>query len=253
VGRIPTAGTFPLSTTLDSIGPLAPSVACCALIDAVMALEDPAPLPERPVAGLRLAAPQRYLLDGLDATVARAYGDALSRLSAAGARISEIPLAELEEVPRLMQKGALVTIEAYAIHRALLADRESDYDRRVASRIKMGAGVSAADYYDLLRNRTDLVARVSRITADYDALLCPTVPVVAPALAPLEQDDDLYLKTNLQILRNTTAFNILERCAASLPIQAPGDAPVGLMVVGERMGDRALLGIAAAIERTLAR
>jgi aspartyl-tRNA(Asn)/glutamyl-tRNA(Gln) amidotransferase subunit A len=250
--RVPVTGCFPLSTTLDSIGPLAPSIACCALLDAVMAGEEPAPLPERPLAGLRLAVPQRYVLDSLDEPVAAAFGRALTRLSAAGARVAEIPLAELEEIPRIMQKGALVTVEAFAVHRELLAKGERQYDPRVANRIKLGAAAAAADYYDMLRKREELIARTTRITAEHDAVLCPTVPVTAPAIAPLERDDALYVKTNLLVLRNTTAFNFLDRCAATVPIHAPGEAPVGLMVVGETMGDRALLAVAATLERALA-
>ena len=250
--RVPTAGCFPLSSTLDSIGPLAPSVACCALVDSVMAGDDPAPLPDRGLAGLRFALPQRYVIDGLDAAVTAAYSAALSRLSAAGARLDELPLAELEDIPRIMAKGALVTVEAFAVHRDLLASQGGKYDPRVASRIRLGANAAAADYYDMLRQRAELIARVSRITANYDAVLCPTVAITAPAIAPLERDDDLYVKTNLTVLRNTTAFNFLDRCAVSLPIHRPGEAPVGLMVVGEPMSDRALLGVAAAIEAALA-
>lgn len=249
--RVPTAGCFPLSSTLDSIGPLAPSIACCALVDAIMAGDDPAPLPERSLAGLRFALPQRYVVDGLDAAVSAAYAAALSRLSAAGARLVELPLAELEEIPRIMAKGALVTVEAFAVHRQLLAAEGARYDPRVASRIRLGGNAAAADYYDMLRQRSDLIARVSRITADYDAVLCPTVAIAAPAIAPLEHDDDLYVKTNLAVLRNTTAFNFLDRCAVSLPIHRSGEAPVGLMVIGEPMADRALLGVAGAIEALL--
>lgn len=251
--RVPTAGCFPLSSTLDSIGPLAPSVACCALVDAVMAGEEPTPLPERPLAGLRFALPQRYVVDGLDAPVASAYSAALSRLSAAGAHLVEVQLAALEEIPRIMAKGALVTVEAFAVHRDLLAAAGAQYDPRVASRIRLGANAAAADYYDMLRQRADLIARVSRVTANYDAVLCPTIAITAPPIAPLERDDDLYVKTNLAVLRNTTAFNFLDRCAVSLPIHGPGEAPVGLMVVGEPMADRALLAAAAAIEAALRR
>ncbi len=250
--RVPTAGCFALSTTLDSIGPLAPSIACCAVLDAVLSGQWTAPFHEPPLAGLRFAVPQRYVLDGLDETVAAAFGRALSTLSKAGARIGEIPLAELEEIPRIMQKGAVVTVEAYAVHRDLLAAKEKEYDPRVASRILQGANASAADYYTMLRQRADLIDRVSRLTADYDALLCPTVPIVAPAIAPLERDDALYVKTNLAVLRNNTAFNFLDRCAAALPMHRVGDAPTSLMIVGEAMTDRALLGVAAAVERALA-
>jgi aspartyl-tRNA(Asn)/glutamyl-tRNA(Gln) amidotransferase subunit A len=216
-----------------------------------LAGEDPMPLREPALSRLCLGVPQRYVLDGLDRAVAEAFARSLSRLSGAGARIFDVDLAELEEIPRLMQKGALVAIEAYAVHRELLARSGAEYDPRVANRIRLGSSVSAADYIELLQRRAELIARVARITADYDAVLCPTVPVVAPPIAPLERDDELYLRTNLRVLRNTTAFNVLDRCAASLPIHAPGEAPVGLMVVGETMGDRDLLAIAATLERAL--
>jgi aspartyl-tRNA(Asn)/glutamyl-tRNA(Gln) amidotransferase subunit A len=198
-----------------------------------------------------LALPQRYVVDGLDAAVAGAYSSALSRLSAAGARLVEIPLAELEDIPRIMQKGALVTVEAFAVHRTLLASQGGRYDPRVASRIRLGANAAAADYYDMLRQRAELNERVARITSNYDAVLCPTIAITAPPIAPLERDDDLYVKTNLAVLRNTTVFNFLDRCALSLPIHQPGSAAVGLMVVGETMADQALLAIGAAMERAL--
>jgi aspartyl-tRNA(Asn)/glutamyl-tRNA(Gln) amidotransferase subunit A len=249
--RIPLEGCLPLSPSLDSIGPLAHSVACCALVDAVMAGEAPAARQSREAAGLRLAVPRRYLLDDLDAAVASAFERALTKLAQAGARIVDIPFAELEEIPGIMARGALVTVEAFAVHRERLGRWERLYDPRVSARIKLGGSVSAADYIAVLRARADLIARAAQVTAGFDAILCPTVPIVAPPIAPLEQDDDLYVKTNLRVLRNTTAFNVLDRCAISLPMHAPGEPPSGLMVVGETMGDRALLSAAAAVEAAL--
>ena len=137
------------------------------------------------------------------------------------------------------------------MHRNLLATQGGRYDPRVASRIRLGASAAAADYYDMLRQRAELIERVAHITSNFDALLCPTIAITAPAIAPLERDDDLYVKTNLAVLRNTTAFNFLDRCALSLPIHQPGSAAVGLMVVGETMADRRLLEISAALERAL--
>lgn len=251
--RVPTAGAYPLSYTLDSIGPLANSVACCAIVDAVMAGEPVAVPDPLPIESLRLAVPQTLVLDGLDATVAAGFDAALSRLSAAGACIKEITLSELGELPKINAKGGFVTAEAYAVHRKRL-ERDGDrYDPRVGARIRLGAKADAADYIDLVRARADLRARVDRTTAGFDALVLPTVPVVPPAIAPLEADDDLYLRTNLLMLRNPTAFNVLDRCALSLPCHAPGEAPGGLMVVGPTMGDARLLAVGLAIEAALAR
>ncbi|HVO15630.1 MAG TPA: amidase [Alphaproteobacteria bacterium] len=251
--RVPTEGCFPLSQTLDSIGPLAPSVACCALVDAVLSGAPPQVPAALPLAGLRLGAPQRFMLDGMDKTVSDAYGAALTRLSKAGARIVEIPFGELETLPAINAKGGIVTAEAYAIHRKLIAEAGERYDPRVGGRIKRGSAQDAADYVDLLAARRDLIARAAAISAPFDALIMPTVPVVAPALAPLEADDDLYTKTNVLVLRNPSAWNFLDRCALSLPCHAPGEAPVGLMLVGEHGGDRRLVSVGLAVEATLRR
>jgi aspartyl-tRNA(Asn)/glutamyl-tRNA(Gln) amidotransferase subunit A len=249
--RVPTEGAFPLSHTLDSIGPLAPTVACCALVDAVLAGDEPAPVAAQAVEGLRLAVPQTLVFDGIEEGVAGTIEAALSRLSAAGARITEIPFESLSEIPKVSIQGGFAAAEAYAIHRADLETRRDRFDPRVASRIDNGKKISSADYVDLLAARRRLCAVADRTSAPFDALVLPTTPRVAPPIADLEDSDAVYGDTNLAMLRNNALFNFLDRCAASLPCHAPGDAPVGLMVVGETMGDRRLLSVARAIEGAL--
>ncbi len=249
--RIPRDGAIPLSTTLNSIGPLANSIACVAIADAVMAGEAPeAPLPVS-VEMLRLGVPQSYLLDGLAPAVASAFAEACAALSRAGARIVDLPLAELDEIPAINAAGGFAPIEAYAWHRKLLARRGDEYDPRVRTRIERAGGMSAADYVDLCAARADLIGRVAARTAGFDALLMPTVAIAAPPIAAFERDDD-YRHLNALILRNPSAINFLDRCAATTPIQPPGTAPVGLMVVGEHGADRRLLAAARGIEATLA-
>jgi aspartyl-tRNA(Asn)/glutamyl-tRNA(Gln) amidotransferase subunit A len=249
--RIPTDGTFPLSTTLDSIGPIARSVACCALVDSILAgeaLQVPLALPLK---GLRLGVLQDYVLDGLDSAVAASFGAALTRLSQAGALVSEVRFEALRRLPQINQKGGLVVAEAYAVHRELLARRQAEYDPRVASRTLRGADISAADYIDVLTQRAAMIAASARVAAPYDALLMPTVIMVAPAIAPLEADDQLYGKTNLALLRNPSVVNFLDGCALSIPCQEPDTAPVGLMVVGQGGGDQRLLAVGLALESAL--
>ncbi|MGP1676398.1 MAG: amidase [Burkholderiales bacterium] len=249
--RIPTHGTFPLSTTLDSIGPIARDVACCALVDSILAGLAPQVPPALPLQGLRLGVVQDYVLDGLDAGVARAFGKALARLSQAGARVSELRFDALRRLPQINQKGGLVVAEAHAVHRGLIARRKAEYDPRVASRILRGADLSAADYIDVLTQRAAMIAESARLAAPYDALLMPTVAMVAPAIGPLEADDQLYGRANLAILRNTSVVNFLDGCALSIPCQEPGAAPVGLMVVGQSGEDRRLLAVGLALESAL--
>jgi aspartyl-tRNA(Asn)/glutamyl-tRNA(Gln) amidotransferase subunit A len=248
--RIPREGATPLSTTLDSIGPLANSVACCAIADAVMAGDPPTAPDPVPVDALRLGVPQSFVLDGLAPEVARAFADACTALSRAGARVVDLPLDELSEYPRLSARGLLVNSEAFAWHEELLGRRGNEYDPRVRSRIEFGRDVSAAAYIRLCAARADFIARVAARTAEFDALLMPTVAITAPPIAAFAQDDD-YFRLNGLILRNTSVINFLDRCAITLPNQPAGTAPVGLMVVGEHGADHRLLAMARGIEAAL--
>jgi aspartyl-tRNA(Asn)/glutamyl-tRNA(Gln) amidotransferase subunit A len=249
--RISRAGATPLSTTLDSIGPLANSVACCAIADAVMAGEEPAAPPPVAVERLRLGVPQSLVLDDLAPEVATAFADACTTLSRAGSRVVALPLAELGEYRAINARGGFAPIEAFAWHRPLLARRGSDYDPRVRTRIERSGGMTAVEYLELCAARADLIARVAAHAAQFDALLMPTVAITAPPLAGFARDED-YFRLNALILRNPSVVNFLDRCAATLPIQQPGMMPVGLMVVGEHGGDRRLLAVASAVEAAIA-
>jgi aspartyl-tRNA(Asn)/glutamyl-tRNA(Gln) amidotransferase subunit A len=249
--RIPITGVLPLAPSLDSVGPLAPSVACCAEIDAILAGEAPiAPTPAS-LDGLRLAVPQNMVLDGMDDTVAAAFDKALSRLSTAGARIERTNFAEFAELPAVNAKGGLAASEAYVWHRHLLATRGSAYDPRIRVRIARGEHMSAADYVDLVNARARLIAAFNLATAPYDCVLMPSVPIVAPRIAELD-DERAYNSINMLVLRNTALGNFFDRCAISLPCHRNGEAPVGLMLMGETMGDARLFAIATAVEAALA-
>jgi aspartyl-tRNA(Asn)/glutamyl-tRNA(Gln) amidotransferase subunit A len=253
--RIPRDGAIPLSTTLDSIGPLANSVACCAIADAVMAGEPPGALGWAPVAmpieGMRLGVPQGFVLEALAPEVASAFADACAGLSRAGARVADLALAELNEIPAINASGGFAPIEAYAWHRPLLARRGADYDPRVRTRIERASGMTAVEYINLCAARTDLIQRLAPRTAAFDALLMPTVAITAPPIAAFERDED-YRHLNALILRNPSVINFLDRCAITIPIERAGTPPVGLMVIGEHGADRRLLALAQGIEAALA-
>jgi aspartyl-tRNA(Asn)/glutamyl-tRNA(Gln) amidotransferase subunit A len=247
-GRIPLDGVFPLSETLDSAGPLAPSVACCAILDAIMAGLPPEAPAAMPVAGLRLGVPQSLVLDDLDDAVSKTFSRTLADLSRAGANIREIPFTELAEIPGAMPNGGVLGAEAYALHRARLAASGDLVDPRVLVRITRGEALSAADYIDILHARADIMARANAVTSAFDAILMPTVAVIAPLLDDVIASDDLYGELNPLCLRNTTTGNFLDRCALSIPCHAPGEAPVGLMVMGETGGDLRLISVGLGIE-----
>jgi aspartyl-tRNA(Asn)/glutamyl-tRNA(Gln) amidotransferase subunit A len=246
--RIPTDGCMPLSQTLDSIGSMAPSVACCAVIDAALAGQPLTALPEFPLDGLRLAVPQTLVLDDLDQDVSRAFAAALATLSRAGARVSEIALRELGEVAQVNAKGGFSASEGYAVHRPLIKVKGSEYDPFVLGRLERGKEQDAADYIELMWAREEMIRRFDAITAPYDALIMPTTPIIAPTLREVAVPEAARV-ANYKLLRNTGVANFFDRCSVSIPCHHAGDAPVGLMLVGPTGGDRRLLAIAAAMEK----
>lgn len=249
--RIDQTGTLPLSPSLDSIGPIARSVQCCALLDAVMAGQAPVSLTAARADTLVLGLPQQLFMQAVDSEVQRVFDAACNRLSDAGVRILPIDLPELDELPHINHAGGLAAAESWAWHQSLLERHEEGYDPRVAVRIRRGAAQSARDYIELVRARADWIARVNARLGAVDALIAPTVPRVAAELAALESDDELYTFTNMLMLRNPSVINFLDGCAISLPCHSPGEAPVGLMLACSSGRDQHLLALALTCESLL--
>ena len=185
-----------------------------------------------------------------DATVSAAFDRALSLLSAAGAKVTRVRFPAFEAIAGVNTTGGFAAGEAYAWHRKLLASKGSDYDPRIRVRIMRGEGMTVADYLDLVAARRRIVAEFDASTRDFDCVVLPTVPIVAPKISDLD-DEREYNRVNMLVLRNTAFGNFLDRCAISIPCQRPGEAPVGLMLMGETMGDARLFRIAAAVEAVL--
>jgi aspartyl-tRNA(Asn)/glutamyl-tRNA(Gln) amidotransferase subunit A len=251
--RVTLQGTLPLSFTLDSLGPLARSVACCAVVDSIMAGEEPWPpgLP-LPVAGLRLGVLQGYVTGDWDGGVTTAFERALSRLSAAGARVERLEVPELSQIPAANATGGFAASEAFAWHRGLIERKRDAYDPRILSRILRGGQMAAADYIVLRQERARIIAAIAPRTAQYDAVVLPTCPLTPPAIAEVEASEAEYTRINMLLLRNTSVANFLDRCAISIPCHRPGEAPVGFMLMGEHMGDARLFSVAQAVEAALA-
>ncbi len=248
--RVPLAGGVPLSFTLDSFGPLARTVGCCAVLDAVLADEPVQPLQPRPIKGMRLAVPTTVALDDLDDEVARVFERALETLSRQGALIERIAVPEFLDVGVMNTKGGFAAAESYAWHRYLIASHGDVYDPRVSSRILRGEAISAADYIDLLEARKSLIARTTVRLAPYDALVMPTSAITPPRIADLA-DDKAFTKANLLSLRNCTLINMIDGCAISLPAHREGEAPVGLMLAASGGSDRRIFELAAAMEAVI--
>jgi aspartyl-tRNA(Asn)/glutamyl-tRNA(Gln) amidotransferase subunit A len=245
--RVPREGVFPLSQTLDSVGPLARSTACCATLDAILRGVEPQPLPVTPLNSVRLLLPATLVLDDMDASVADAFERAIQTLARAGVTIVRQPLEALQRIPQINAGGGLAAAEAYALHRTLLEQHGDQYDPRVSMRILKGRDLHVDD---LRQARAAVIESVNARTRSFDALVMPTVPIIPPPLAAFELDAD-YIRLNALVLRNPSLANFLDRCSISLPIHQPGTAPVGLMLIGQHAEDERLLGVADAIERAL--
>jgi aspartyl-tRNA(Asn)/glutamyl-tRNA(Gln) amidotransferase subunit A len=245
--RVPLDGGVPLSTSLDSFGPLSNSVACCAALDAVLAGEPATSVRPRPIKGMRLAVPTTVALDELDDAVAKAFDRALQTLSKAGALIEHIDVPEFLDVGMMNAKGGFAAAESFAWHRYLITSKGEIYDPRVYVRIMRGEAITAADYIDLLNARRSLISRIATRLAPYDALVMPTTANTPPRIADLA-DDKAFAVANLRSLRNCTLINMIDGCAVSLPAHREGEVPVGFMLASTGGSDRRIFELAAAME-----
>jgi aspartyl-tRNA(Asn)/glutamyl-tRNA(Gln) amidotransferase subunit A len=246
--RISTEGAFPLSYSIDSIGPIARSVAACAQADAVMAGEGVQVLDPAPLAGLRVGVAQGAPLELLDSTVGKRFPEALDRLEKAGVRLSAEKLPLLDDMTRVNSKGGVQPAEAYTVHRELLTRRADDVDPIVRARLERSRNISAADYIEMVRERALLIRAMDARLSGLDVLAMPTTPIVAPILDELVKQDDFF-RQNALALRNTSIWNFFDCCAISLPLPRQGGLPTGLMLVARNGHDHRLFRIAAAVER----
>ncbi|MBT2336369.1 amidase [Variovorax paradoxus] len=249
--RVPRTGAFELARSLDTVCAMTRSVADCLVVDAVIA-GTPRVVRRRPLQGLRLAVPRTLMFDGIEPAVAQAFDRAVSALSAAGAIVVDLTLAELAEIAQINAPGGFSPVEASAVHRARIGAQRERFDPRVAARVDLGMSVGAADYILMQDRRRDWIGRVEAALEGFDALLCPTVPIVAPAIDALAADAEFF-KANGLLLRNTFAINFLDGCAFSLPCHRQGELPVGLMLSSVCGDDARLAAVALAVEEALAR
>lgn len=250
VKRVPRDGAFPLSYTLDSIGPIARNVADCARADAVMS-GDMTELPQLALNDVRAGFVMGYPSEGLDSIVGKAFPQALAKLSPHWKSVSDVKIDAFDILHGANARGGIAPPEAYSIHRDLLADAADGVDPNVRFRLERAANVSAADYIQSLRDRERGIAEVDALFARYDVLVMPTVRIVAPLMSEVATPET-FTKKNVEALLNTSIWNFFDVCAISLPIRLGNELPCGLMLVGRHGQDKALLATAAAVEKQLA-
>ncbi|WP_105436479.1 amidase [Neorhizobium tomejilense] len=252
-GRYAMNGVYPLATSLDSLGPLCRTVQDAVWVDAAMrglAVPQTARQPARP---LDIVIPTNIVLDGAEPGVVAAFEAAIERLSKAGARITRLAFPTFDELPKLMAKyGPMVTAEAFALHREKLSGPDAEeMDRRVVARTRLGEKTSLSDYIAIVENRARMITETEALIGDRFVAM-PSVAHVAPPIAPLEKDDELFFATNGKTLRNTGFGNFLDWCGVSIPCGS-GDAnmPVGFLLSANANCDETLLQAAMAHEEII--
>ena len=245
--RVPLDGVLPLSTSFDSVGPIARSVDCCALVDAVLSgqLMDTA---ARPLAGVRFGVTVDYVTDDMDEAISHAFNRAVGLLRRAGASVEHFAFPELYETADRHPLAGITAAEAWAWHRKRVDGSAEAYDPRVLKRLRMGEGRSAADYIDLLGARERFTRAARMRLAKFDAWLMPTVAIAPPEIAALEQDDDYFFAMNAKVLRNPSIVNFMDGCALSVPCHRPGEPPAGLSICGTALADATILSIGRSVE-----
>jgi aspartyl-tRNA(Asn)/glutamyl-tRNA(Gln) amidotransferase subunit A len=248
--RVPLEGAVPLSSSFDSVGPIARSVDCCALIDGIVSGQalDTSP---RALAGLRLGVTSDYVADDLDETVSTAFNRAIGMLRRAGASVERFAFPELHEVAGRYPLVGITAAQAWAWHREHVKRDAGAYDPRVLKRLRAGEGRSAADYIDLLAARERFVRDARTRLARFDAWLMPTVAVVPPAIAQVEHDDEAFFAMNAKVLRNPGVVNFMDGCALTLPCHRDGELPVGLSICGAALADASIFAIGRSVEALL--
>ena len=252
---VPTQGALPLSTTLDTVCALTRSVRDAMLVHEILAAQR-ITRSSAPLSSYSLAVVKPIMQDDLDSAVSGAWHRTLAKLRAHGANIEEIDLAQLNELASVLPPGGFSATESYAWHHAHIQQHASQYDPRVLARIVRGANTSAREYIAINQARKQWIMRMENALRGFDAVLSPTVPIVAPlfdTVAPGSERDDAFMKVNAQLLRNTSVVNMLDGCAISIPCHQPPELPVGLMIWAPAMADDTVLNIARQVESLIAK
>ena len=252
-GHYPMTGVFPLSRTLDSLGPLAHTVEDCVLADMVLRGELVPAARRISLDGVSILIPETLVLDGCETAVLDNFEASIERLAKAGARIKRAPMPALAAIPELISKhGNLIGAEALQVHEVRIKGRDAvRMDQRVVKRIAMAQSMSATDLVTVLQTRAHLIAEVNDLIAT-SILAFPTTPHVSMPIAPLEADDELFFRVNAKTLRNTMVGNFLDWCGVAIPNGKDAEGmPTSILFSARRGGDTDVLSAALAAEPVL--
>jgi aspartyl-tRNA(Asn)/glutamyl-tRNA(Gln) amidotransferase subunit A len=263
VGRIGRTGVYPLSFSLDSVGPLARTVEDAAIVYQHLTGEDEGDettsgIPshdvlrglKRGVKGLRLAFAETVFFDDADPEIAKSVRESGRVLKDLGASVESVAFPEAAEAVKLNPRGLVISAEAYAVNQRFLEEQFDALDPVIRERMKNGKLVTGPEYFQITRRWAALRKEADRGLAHIDALLVPTTVLQPLPVAPLAANLDMYLQRNAQYLRNTAIGNILRLCGLSLPCGFTSQGfPVGLMIYGKGFAEDTVLRIGHAYEQ----
>lgn len=246
-GRLSVAGSVPLCSAFDTVGPLCRSVEDASLMLAALEASKPVDLGGASLKGMRFAALQTVVLGDVTDACMHGYTAALDKLTAAGAEIVPLEVPELDRA--FAMSLPLYTADAFANWRDLVEAAPEKMYSQIRDRVRSGKDVLAHEYlalWDELRGIRDVYART---TAGFDAVLCPGAANMPPNVERLATDPEYYLTQNLLTLRNTRVANLMGLASLALPTGVPS---VGILLNVAGGDDARLLRIGAAAERALA-
>jgi aspartyl-tRNA(Asn)/glutamyl-tRNA(Gln) amidotransferase subunit A len=250
-GQVPLDGVFPLSPTLDTLGPIARTVRDCADTFAILKGASPTDLASLAPSDIRITRLSGRLVDDAEPVVAAALDAAFATLSARGVNVMSGNIeAELDLMATLDGIGFFPAVELAATLKMLGFTSLDGIDPRTAARITAGQNTLAVDYLAMQARRLAVIATMDARLASGEILALPTVPITAAKIADVE-DPAGFHRVNGLLLRNTRVGNLFDLPAISLPVASTG-APVGLMLMAGRGRDAQLLAAAAIVEALLA-
>jgi aspartyl-tRNA(Asn)/glutamyl-tRNA(Gln) amidotransferase subunit A len=244
VGRVSRAGVYPLSWSLDSVGPLTRSVEDAALVYQCLqgvdsndettwglATQNILSDLKNGVRGMRLAFAETVFWEDVDPEIEKAVRECGSVFEALGARVSSIEFSEAQQARQLNSKGLIIAAEAYTLNKKWLEEHFDRLDPIVAHRMIKGKAVGTGEYLQNNLTWSKLRSKAINTLVDVDALIVPTTAIPALPTAEVDADIETYSVRNLSYLRNTAIGNVLNMCGLSLPCGFTKQGlPIGLMI-----------------------
>jgi aspartyl-tRNA(Asn)/glutamyl-tRNA(Gln) amidotransferase subunit A len=261
-GRVSRAGAMPLSYSLDTIGPLARTVADVALLMQVIAGPDPedptcitTPAPNyltamrRPIKGMRIGIPTSYFSDGWSPALAGAMESAYAQFRRLGAKVIAIDLPDLAPANAF---GTLITAtEAAAGHANWMRTRPQDYSEQVRARISNGFAVGAVQYLEALRYRASAMREFARVFDHCDALIAPSFDDVAPRIDATDVSAGLEMAPLLaRFTKYSRPANFLGLPSLSVPCGFHDGLPLGFQLMGRPFAEAPLIALGHAYQKS---